>query len=567
MAETKNSLSSKSLRSRTLNLSVKVTFSLAISLNIFSAALVPSTISACAQTAAVPLKKISVDANRQIVFEYDNDGSKSSAPQFFEMPSPDHRLFVDLPGTTMSSATMPTADQLSEEVRAVLPGIRRVRFLTPQKATPTVRVAFDLAIKAKIRPVVKIVDGAVMIGLNQEFAQPVTAETAEPEPGGGVVADAYSQYANAMKAQNPEQGKDGDWGPRKGSAAELKGVVGGIKPLVSAASLKVPVIQPALTNTLPTAKKPTSSVAPVAGASDPIPAATQSAAPAPGAAATGAPEAAWDNGGAANEAALRDTTPDPKIVATTTPVQEPKAAPQVEAHEEPAAPPQPAQAAEIAPENNMEQSAEATDAADKPEGAAATPKENAKLQAKRFFNKAVKEHLAGQVKEAVNDYKSALAIDPELGDAHSNLGLAYNQLHNYADALAQFYKALAVNPTDAITYNGIGAALRAQKNIPGAIKNWETSVKLNPKLAVAHYNLGTAYESQNDLDRAYVSYENATRNDQRLGEGYYRMGLIMMKKNKIEEAKEQFKRALKISENSEYSNDAREKLASIGKTK
>ncbi len=536
---------------------VKASITVALSINVGCAAFAPATISASAQGTATPLKKISVDANRQIVFEYDNDGSKAPPPQFFEMPSPDHRLFIDLPGTSMSSATMPSADQLSEEVRAVLPGVRRVRFLTPLKATPTVRVAFDLAIKARIKPTVKIIDGAVLIGLNQEYAQPVTAETAEAEPA-TAVSDAYNQYANAMKAQNPEQPKDEAWGPRKGSAAELKGVVGGIKPLVSAASLKVPVIEPALANNLPAAKKAVVQSAPVP---EQAPAATAATA----ATAAAAPEGGWD-WAAANAKngtdAAADTTPDPKIVATTTPVQEPKVAPvaPAETHEEPAA------TADIAPENNQEQAAEAADVAG---GVAVTasPKENAKLQAKRFFNKAVKEHLAGNVKEAVDDYKAALAIDGELGDAHSNLGLAYNQLHNYADALAQFHKALAVNPTDAITYNGIGAALRAQKNIPGAIKNWETSVKLNPKLAVAHYNLGTAYESQNELDRAYMAYENATKNDQRLGEGYYRMGLIMMKKNKIEEAKEQFKRALKISENSEYSNDAREKLASIGKTK
>lgn len=632
MAEKKNSPASgrvseapvrERLKCEVLKLSLRLTpalvFSLAMTIGL-TGGFCPAAHGQTAETAS--LKKISVDPNHRIIFEYASGGVKAP-PQLFEMPSPDHRLIIDLPGAAVDTATMPSADDLSAEVNRVFPAIKRVRFLTPIKDVPTVRVAFDLAIPAKIKAELRILDGAVSLGLNEEYTQPVTAgaavESEAPAPP-AAAADVYSQYAKAMVAQNPEQPHDeGEWGPRKGSADELRGVTQGFKPLISSAALNTPLIQPNLNAVLPTAKKSTA-VEAVANESASSVAETNPAPSATGDIAnSGWNFATGDSPAKADAAApLRDTTPDVQITAAAA-APAPSTIDEAAAAIEQEAPPAPvvkkavaapapvkrvlaavpaqravqrtapvaraaAPAAEAQSEvaqNEMPATSQTSDESEKAssanptETAAEQPNNadsneggnNPKIQARRFFNKAVKEHLSGQVAQAIADYKAALVIDPELGDAHSNLGLAYNQQHNYANALAEFRKALAVNPSDAITYNGVGAALRAQKDVPGAIKNWETSVKLNPKLAVAHYNLGTAYESQGDLDRAMVSYENATRNDQRLGEAFYRMGLIMMKKHKSEEAKEQFKRALKISENSDYSEDARLKLAFISKTK
>ncbi len=186
---------------------------------------------------------------------------------------------------------------------------------------------------------------------------------------------------------------------------------------------------------------------------------------------------------------------------------------------------------------------------------------DANQQALALYNSAVKAHLSGNLAKAIADYKGALAANPELAEAHSNLGLIYNQQHQYPVAVSEFRKALAINPKDAITYNGIGAALRAQRDLLGAIKNWQTAVSLNPKLATAHYNLGVAYELQRDYDKALASYDEAVKCDYRLGEAYYRMGLILERRHRNDEAKAKFKAALKAGENSEYSADARQQIA------
>jgi Tfp pilus assembly protein PilF len=207
--------------------------------------------------------------------------------------------------------------------------------------------------------------------------------------------------------------------------------------------------------------------------------------------------------------------------------------------------------------------ATADDAASKADTATTAPSSGKAQTALALYNAAVKAHLSGKLQEAITDYKGAVAANPLLSEAYSNLGLIYNQQHNYGQAIAEFRKALAINPKDAITYNGIGAALRAEKDLPGAIKQWQTAVTLDPRLATAHYNLGTAYEIQKEYEKALESYKAAVKNDYRLGEAYYRMGIILVRSKRSEEAAEQFKTALKISKDSEYSEDARKRLALI----
>lgn len=186
-----------------------------------------------------------------------------------------------------------------------------------------------------------------------------------------------------------------------------------------------------------------------------------------------------------------------------------------------------------------------------------------KEKAAEFYNRAVKNHLTGKLDQAISDYRAAIEANPELGQAHCNLGLIFNQRHEYDPALVEFRKALAINPKDAFTYNGIGAALRAQKDYDGALKNWQTATSLKPDLATAHYNLGTVYELKKDYDKAMIAYKDAIKHDYRLGEAYFRTGLILVRKNRLQEAKEQFKKSLEISDKAEYSEAARKKIALI----
>ncbi len=190
-----------------------------------------------------------------------------------------------------------------------------------------------------------------------------------------------------------------------------------------------------------------------------------------------------------------------------------------------------------------------------------TNNKSAKSKALKYYNEAVKYHLKGNLNLAQKYYKETIATYPDLAEAYSNLGLIYNQKHDYVNALMQFNQAVAINPNDAITYNGIGATLRAKQDLNGAIKNWQKAIKLDPKLVIAYFNLASAYEVQKDYNKAISCYRITIEKDPQMGEAYYRLALLMERKGKLNEAKHYFKEALKVSQHGDFLEDAKLRLA------
>lgn len=508
------------------------------------AAIVASQSMACAAAETLPIKKISVDASKQLVVEFGGaTGSFPSVPHVLDLPGPNHRVVLDFNDASVDKGALGSPDDLSAAVHQALPFVKGLRYSNLENApAPTARLVLDVPQEAKFKPhVVKLEEGVVVISLGDELpgmpAAAAPAAPAEPIAGseaGGLAPDAV---ADALAPKPGETPIGEETNTAEAPAAETTPAA---PPVAAVAPTPVPVEVTATTET-----------------------------------------AAAEEAVMTEATNVPDTTPTPVAAEATTPVAETAPAPAAETGIVPVAtttPAAPAPVAASSPEPGPEPMSTEIEA---PAPAAAAPaipppattssvntapsEEDKKLSAVRHYNEAVKAHLQGKLSEAIAEYKAALEGNNSLAEAHSNLGLIYNQQHNYAQALAEFRKALAINPKDAITYNGIGAALRAERDLQGAIKNWQTAVSLDPKLATAHYNLGTAYEIDKEYDKALDSYTQAVKNDYRLGEAYYRMGLIWERKKRSTEAAEQFKEALKVSGNSEYSEDARQRLAFLEK--
>ncbi|MBU6450965.1 MAG: tetratricopeptide repeat protein [Cyanobacteria bacterium REEB67] len=526
----------------------------------------------------IPLKNVTVDANRQLVVQFASGAGAPDSPKIVEVKEPQHQLFIEFSNVVLDDTNIPAGDKLSRMLAARMPGVRRARVgLVANATTPTVRVILDLDPDLVIKPTLtSLQDGAAVISFGDDYVNaagtPAEAQTSVESEGRAPIrtaaaADpatdptaAYEEYYRKFlqqKEMTKNQAPVGEWGPRKGTLAEAKSVKGvkiigtpldspALAPVKEIASETVaprrkaavkPVVKAAAPAAVPASKQPEPSAEEIAAASAP--------AVSPGELASQNPDADLP---AKAEATAR-TQPD--MVAD-------------EAAPEPVKTPAKPRAKAAAPaELPIEESAAAPGDPGSEEAVASG--ESPRKRAIRVYNEAHKSHLAGHVDQAMAQYKQAIKIDPELVEAHSDLGLAYNQQHNYGSALIEFRKALALNPRDAYTYNGLGAALKAQHDNMAAIKNWETAVKLDPRLAAAHYNLGTAYESENDLDRALASYEEAVKNDARFGEAYFRMGLILQQRHRLSDARTNFRKALKISADSDYAEEARTRIAHIDK--
>ena len=89
----------------------------------------------------------------------------------------------------------------------------------------------------------------------------------------------------------------------------------------------------------------------------------------------------------------------------------------------------------------------------------------------------------GKHKDAVERFKKALALNPELTEAHVGLGMSHYGLRRYKDAVKAFEKALGVKQDLAAAHYGLGLAFNAQGNTSQAEQAYRILSKLDPKLA------------------------------------------------------------------------------------
>ncbi len=77
----------------------------------------------------------------------------------------------------------------------------------------------------------------------------------------------------------------------------------------------------------------------------------------------------------------------------------------------------------------------------------------------------------GAVADASASYQRALAISPDLAEAHSNLGEALRRMGRLSEAVAACERALVLKPELAEAHNNLGNALREEGRLEPAISH------------------------------------------------------------------------------------------------
>ncbi len=80
--------------------------------------------------------------------------------------------------------------------------------------------------------------------------------------------------------------------------------------------------------------------------------------------------------------------------------------------------------------------------------------------AESSYRSGVRFEEGGLSKEAISDYKQAIAYKPDYPDALNRLGLILTRTGQLNDAIAYFKKALALVPTNAVIHRNLGTALQ-----------------------------------------------------------------------------------------------------------
>lgn len=117
-------------------------------------------------------------------------------------------------------------------------------------------------------------------------------------------------------------------------------------------------------------------------------------------------------------------------------------------------------------------------------------------------------HGLGRYEKALACWQEAAGLDPEKGEVHHLMGVAYSALGQDAPAVQEYLQAIALQTPDPGVYYNLGLSLVRLNRLEEAVAAFETCVARNPD-ADAYVNLGVLYDSAGQSERARTCFSKA----------------------------------------------------------
>ncbi len=123
-------------------------------------------------------------------------------------------------------------------------------------------------------------------------------------------------------------------------------------------------------------------------------------------------------------------------------------------------------------------------------------------EAQQVFNKAVKSIQVGA--EVIDPF-----IEGKLANEHAHMADQYFDLNRYREAIIEYKKALALCPRFIDIQTKLGMAYREMGDQDTAVKTFQKALKINPGYLPARIHLGLTYYMKGFVDMAIAEWERA----------------------------------------------------------
>ena len=130
--------------------------------------------------------------------------------------------------------------------------------------------------------------------------------------------------------------------------------------------------------------------------------------------------------------------------------------------------------------------------------------------ARHWFNLGV-ELEPTSAEEASQAYQRALAIDPEMSDAHLNLGRLYHEAGKFKESETHYRAALKHAPDEAAPHFNLGVLLEDLKRPHEAASCYHEALAKDGDFADAHYNLGLLLDAMGKKQEAFAHLRTARK--------------------------------------------------------
>ena len=157
---------------------------------------------------------------------------------------------------------------------------------------------------------------------------------------------------------------------------------------------------------------------------------------------------------------------------------------------------------------------------------------------------------------ALEDFNTAIALDPNHPGAYNSRGVAYYEKGDLERAIEDWTEAIRLKPDYSKAYVNRGLAYRENGQWDQCIEDWNEALKLEPDypdlketLAVAYFNRGNTYFEKGEFDRAIEDYTKTINLNENNIHAWFNRGYAYKEKGELDKAIEDYSRAIDLDQN------------------
>lgn len=142
--------------------------------------------------------------------------------------------------------------------------------------------------------------------------------------------------------------------------------------------------------------------------------------------------------------------------------------------------------------------------------------------------------------------RQALALAPDLPEAHNNLGNLLLSMERLDDSIAAYREALRIRPDYLDALENLGRALRMGGRHQEAVPVFQAAVAARPRSVAIQFELANALRAVGDFDGATVGYGTVIALDPNHVEAHNNLGAMLGAKRRLADALPCFEAAVRI---------------------
>ena len=175
------------------------------------------------------------------------------------------------------------------------------------------------------------------------------------------------------------------------------------------------------------------------------------------------------------------------------------------------------------------------------------------MTAEQFVAAGNKYAIAKQYDQAVDAYRQALKLKPDLATAYHGLGSVYVNMGRNAEALEHLRAATRLDPENPLAHLNLGINLANLRRGDEAMLEFNEAKRLRPQDARVYNEIGNALHNvYGRFEEALEAYKEARRLNPNVPAVHHNIGLMLMRLGKGAEAIAPFEQALRL--NPSYQN-------------